>query len=86
MENSGFLIFWDKFSSIFPKLLEQNGELIITKFDNNPEIKSFLLFIKLLIPSNFMSRDMGPITDNIFQLASVSKLSFFFLNMIRDTN
>lgn len=74
LHNNGFETFWNKFSNILPKVFEQNGELIITKFDSNPEIKAFLLLLKLLVPSNYKSKDMGPITDNLFQIVSVSKI------------
>lgn len=83
--------FWEKYSKYLPELYEENGNLVITKFDDNIEIKQFLLLTKMLIPQNVASRDMEPITNKIFKVVSVNHFfslilfqSIIFLSIITE--
>lgn len=70
----GLLDFWKNFSPVIPHLFEQNGTLVITEFDEDSEIKKLLLLLKLLIPKNYLSRDMIPVTKKLVQSIKVLRL------------
>lgn len=55
---NGLVDYWEKYKSVIPALHQQQGDLVITVFDKNVEIKRFLLLLKMLIPANCASRDI----------------------------
>lgn len=68
---NGFLEFWLEFSDVVPDLFENKGVSVITGFEKNPEIKSILLLLKLLIPKNYASVNLIPAINNLIRTVKV---------------
>lgn len=72
-ENSdGLLDFWNTFKEHTAKLFSDDGKAIITGFDENVEVKKFLLLYRNLIPKNFATRNFIPAVYNLIKVVMVN--------------
>lgn len=72
---NGLNEFWQTFSKFVPKLHEKDGELVITTFDTNEAIKTFLLLYVKLIPKNFVRRNVTPAIEKLIRSVQVASIS-----------
>lgn len=71
---NGLKEFWIMFEDVTPELFEENGKFLMTGFENNMEVKAFLLLLKELIPKNVASRNLIPVISKLIRTVKVKRI------------
>jgi hypothetical protein len=67
----GFLDFWNRFGDVVSKLYAEDGNNIVTGFENNKAIKPVLLLLKKLAPRNMGGRNLIALINKLIRAVKV---------------